>query len=367
MPTKVSNIGIKKRTPYKRRKLPGKKSVVKTIFLSGLTIIVASLFLAFISIYKFINAPFSSAHLQGDIIKTDGVWGKDDLNLMVIRLDDKYSSSSNINSFSLLNFDIINRRYNIYTFPLQEEFLYVNDTKGTLSGIYKYVKTENKNIDFIVESFFRQFAVKPDGYIVLDNNDYKYFEDKLGGDIPFRDLSAILRVKNTFMIPGMISAFRDKVETNLTLSDMLSALQFFKNTSETSTSINEISKYGILDHDVWDQVWNDTLSYESIKKEHMKVLILNGSKDPKIPGLASWGARVVRNIGISVLDTENSFEDFTSTAIIASNKDLNSVKELATAFNVPYIIGVEELDKSKNYNPQIFRAEITLVVVNYSQ
>jgi hypothetical protein len=55
-----------------------------------------------------------------------------------------FRSSSNINSFSLLNFDIINRRYNIYTFPLQEEFLYVNDTKGTLGGIYKYVKTEKQ-------------------------------------------------------------------------------------------------------------------------------------------------------------------------------------------------------------------------------
>ena len=227
------------------------------------------------------------------------------------------------------------------------------------------MKKEDKNIDFAASSFFKQFAVKPDGYILMDNEDYKSFEELLGQGIPFNDLSAVLRVKNTFKMPSLINKFRERTETNLTLSDVFKILNFIKNTSETSSSVKEITLYGILDTDVWDQVWNDSLSYESIKKEHIKILILNGSVDPKIPGLAGWGARVVKNIGSTVLDTENSFEIFSQTTLIASNKDSKTVKELAEIFNIPYVIDVKDLGQGKNYNPQIFRSEVTLIVVNY--
>lgn len=366
MPTKVSNVGIKKQTKYKRKKTPKKKTIFRTIVLAGITILLSTLALTGISIYKFLNAPFSSANVQGDSVKKDGIWGKEDLNLIVIRVDDKHAKNSSINSFNLANFDTANRRYTFYQFPLEENLTYIDETQGNLKEIFKYTKDNEKDIDFILNTFFKQFAVKADGYVLLDNADYQELEGLIG-PIPYDDLVAVLRIKNTIKIPSLINTFRDKTETNLTLSDIFGILNFIKNTSETSSSIKEITKYGVMDHDVWDQVWKEKLSYESIKKEYLKVLILNASSDPKIPGLAGWGSRIVENIGSTVLDTENSFEEFTETAIIASNKESKTVKELAAIFNIPYIIGVEELDQSKNFNPQIFRSDITLVITDYSK
>ena len=367
MPTKVSNVGIKKQTKYKRRKTPKKKNIFKTVVFAFITVLLSTLVLSGLSLYKFLNAPFSSANVQADSVKKDGIWGKEDLNLMVIRVDDKHSKNSAINSFYLANFDSANRRYTFYKFPLEETLTYVDDTEGNLRDILKYAKNNDKDVDFVLNTFFKQFAVKADGYIVLDNSDYGAFGELIGTDIPYDDLAGVLRIKNTFKIPALINTFREKVETNLTLSDLFGILNFIKNTSENSSSIKEVTKYGILDHDVWDQVWKEKLSYESIKKEYLKVLILNASSDPKIPGLAGWGSRIIENIGSTVLDTENSFEEFTETAIIATNKDSKTVQELATIFNIPYIIDVNELDQNKNFNPQIFRSDITLVITDYSK
>jgi hypothetical protein len=365
MPKKVATVGIKRQRKYRKRSLPHKRSVLRTMLFAGITIILSAIIMTGIGIYNFLNAPFSSAHLQGEIMKRDGVWGKENLNLLVIRVDDKNRNDSKVNALGLANIDLTNKRYNLYSFPLEEDLLYSNDHKGNLRDIISYVKSEDKNIDFVADTFFRQFAVRPDGYILLDTNDYKEFEDLLGMQIPYNDLSGVLRVKNTFKMPAFISMIREKTETNLTLSDLFSFLSFIKNTSETSSSVKEISKYGILDPEVWDAVWNETLSYENVKKEHVKVLVLNGSNDPKIPGLATWGARAVENIGSTVLDTENSFYDFNETTLITSDKDSHTVKELAAIFNVPYIIDVKELDQNESYNPQIFRSDVTLVVIGY--
>lgn len=365
MPKKVTTVGIKKQRKYRKRNLPNKKNVLRTVLFAGITVILSAIIMAGLGIYKFLNAPFSSAHLQGESMEKDGIWGKENLNLLVIRVDDKNKNDSNVNAFALANIDLINKRYNLYSFPLEEDLTYSNDHKGNLKDIISYVKAEDKDIDFVADTFFRQFAVRADGYILLDSNDYKDFEDLLSMKIPYGDLSGVLRVKNTFKMPAFINMIREKTETNLTLSDIFSFLNFIKNTSETSSSIKEISKYGILDPDVWDAVWNETLSYENIKKEHVKVLVLNGSNDPKIPGLANWGARIVENIGSTVLDTENSFYDFNETTLITSDKNSQTVKELAAIFNVPYIIDVNDLDQNEGYNPQIFRSDVTLVVIGY--
>ena len=107
MPTKVSNIGIKKQNSFRRRKASQKRNVFRTLGLAIFTIILSTLVISAISIYKFLNAPFSSANLQGESMKKDGIWGKDDLNLIIIRVDDKHKKDSPVNVFALANFDLV--------------------------------------------------------------------------------------------------------------------------------------------------------------------------------------------------------------------------------------------------------------------
>lgn len=356
---------MRKRRSYKKR---SKSNFTKKVRLFGfglVSIVISTFILLGFSFYKFLNAPFSNA---SGVLNIDGqnVWQKDFTNILLVKLDDKSDKNSKINELAILHMNNESKRYDLYKIPVDVEIEYgLNFGKGNLSDSYKVGNNDQgRGFYLISQTILKNLAIKIDGYVAVDNSGYKELSDIIGGIDP-NDLSVSLRVKNYLKIPSLITRFRSNAITNLTISDIFSILDFIKNTSEDSATVSDLNVYQILDPQNWDTLWQSKMDFSSIQRESIKVFVSNASKDPKIPGLANWGARVVKNLGGVVLDTQNSFVDFDESVIITDNRDLLLVQKLSNSFGIKHIVFIDDLSRESGINPQVFRTSISVVLTGY--
>jgi len=355
---KKVNRKIKKRYPNARKK-------ARMVGLAVFSILISATVIVSFSIYKFMTAPFSSAS-NADFTDTKRVFKDDFTNIILIELNDIDDKYSNVNKLTLVNFDRTNSRYFIYHIPVDVPVSYpLNYDPDTFSNMYKIGNADQeRGIYLIKKTILRNFAVKIDGYIVIDSNGYKKI-DEIIGEIDENDLSLVLRLKNTPKLPNLIMTFREVALTNLKASDIYDIFEFLKNTSNTSSYVTTLNKYHLLDETNWDNLWRENLGIYSLHKESVKVFIANGSKDPKIAGLASWGGRVVENLGADVLELDNSYADFNENTIVTDDYTLNTVKKLSETLEIKNIIHVNDLDKSARQNPQFLRTPVSVVITSW--
>jgi anionic cell wall polymer biosynthesis LytR-Cps2A-Psr (LCP) family protein len=366
--TKVFYKPKKKKTPAKAKgKLIARKvkKKLKLFAFAFFAIGITALVLTGVSAYKFMNAPFSGAANGSEVVDGDAIWKKDETNILLLHVNDLNSKSAEIKDLFLVNFDGTNNRYAIYKIPVDEEIEYaLNYGKGTLRNVYaRGNQDQDRGIYLTEKTVLKQLAVKIDGYVVIDEKGSEKLLGDLNGVNP-NDLSAALRLKNWPKIPGLISDFREITLTNLKLSDLYSIVTFIRQTSETSSKVVELSKYQLTDTNLWDSLWQESLSLSEVKHEAIKVFVLNASANPRIPGLATWGTRIAQNTGASVLEGDNSFEEFDENTIITDNPDLATVRKLAQTLGIKKIIHTNDLNRDLDYNQQIFRTEVTLVLVS---
>src|SRR3990167_914710 len=293
-----------------KRRYPNTKRKARIVALSLVSILFTSLILSAVLIYKFVKAPFSSV-ANVDIDDTGRVWKSYETNILLIKVDDINDKSSRIVKLSLINFSPDTNRYAVYHIPVDVPIEYaLNYGEGPLSYIYKTGNLDDdRGIYLMRKTILRLLAVDVDGYIIADNTGMAEIYEIIR-DIYETDLSTALRLRNTFKIPKLIITFREIALTNLKAADIADIIKFVERTSQSSSYVMDLTKYQLLDPSKWDNLWRERLSISEVKKEAVKVFIVNASKDPKVPGLAQWGARVVLNLGGAVLETDNSFVDF---------------------------------------------------------
>lgn len=339
------------------------KKKVKQIVFAVIAIFLSVLVLTGFSFYKFINAPFSGA-ANADFNDTESVWNDSQTNLMVLELDDLNSNSAQILKFYIVSFDGENYRYSIYILPVDEEIEYaLNYGQGTLRDIYAVGnRDQNRGIYLTEKTILKQLAIGIDGYVLIDKEGSDSLLEKTNGLNP-SDLSATLRIKNWPKIPSLIAEFREVSLTNLKIADIYKIISFIRQTSETSSYVIELSRFQLIDTNLWDQLWQENQSISPVARESVKVFVANASTNPRVAGLASWGARIAQNAGAGVLGADNSFIEFEENTIITDNPELATVQKLARTLGIQKVIHVNDLDRDLNYNPQIFRTPVTLILV----
>jgi hypothetical protein len=352
----------KRRSVSKSRNSVGRR--IRIISLALVSVFATTIALAGFSLYKFANAPYSSAG-QVDFTETDGVWNESGVNLIFMEIEDIRDPNSDVLQMSLVKFDIATKRYYIYSLPLDSEIEYaLNYGTGTLSSIYKVGNADDKRGMYLIKkTLHKQLAVQTDGYIVLDTGTIKDASN-LVGEINPNDLSSVIRIKNWLKLPKLLSLIRNNSITNLTPGDVYSLFQFVRDTSETSSKVVKVNHYQLLDTGKWDQLWQSGMDISEVKKEGIKVFISNASSDPKIPGLATWGSRVIANAGCDVLEAANSIGEFDKSTIVTDDPNLATVKELSRALGIDRIIHPNDLDRTQEHNPQIFRTQVSVILVS---
>lgn len=309
------------------------------------------------------KAPFSNASGVLEMSKTK-VWNNENLNLLLVKLTDINDKSSEVEELSLLNLDIQNKKYSYYTLPVDAAVDYpFSNAKGSIRKSYLEGNKNNKQgLGFLEKTVTKLLAVPIDGFVIVDDKGLNEIESKVG-EIGIEKINSILRLKNISNVPIGILAFRNSSMTNLRIDEIVKILWFIKSVPDSSTLVEEVSEQMLSSSEKWDNMWQKRIKINDVKRESIKVFIANASKSPKIPGLAEWGARIVRNIGGSVLETENSFVDFDKNTIIAEDANLETVKQLSKALGLEEITLKADLNKNAGYNSQIFRTKVSVILV----
>lgn len=365
---KLTKQKRKSSTVNRRRKSKFQKVLAKKLrsfFLAVLSVGFATLLGIGYGAYKFINAPFSDASGLTEV-SGDSVWLGEQATLLALLVSDIDNPYADVLKLKIVNLDNLTKKYQIYEVPVDVDIPYaLNYGSGPLERLYSLGNADqNRGMYAIEQTLFQQLGVHIDGYVVMDNDGVTKIENKLG-EINKDDLAASLRLRNVPSLPSAISLVRTEGLTNMKISDVLSIVQFFHGTSSTSSNYKQLNKYHLIDSNNWDTLWQSRSDASAVNKENIKVFVANDSSDPKIPGLASWGARVVKNIGADVLETDNSYVEFDEDTIITEDPELETVKELAHIFDIKNIVLVDNLDKSYGYNPEIFRAKVSLILKSY--
>lgn len=344
-----------------RKKALNKIKIFSYAFIS---VLITVLILSGISAYKFLNAPFSSAAYT-DYNDTDKVWKESQTTLMLIELEDINNKYSKLKALSIIDFDNNLKRYYLYQVPVDIEVDYgLNYGRGFIDDVYAVGnKDQDRGVYLTQKTILKQFAINIDGYIITDSQGYEKLEEQIGKINPL-DLSASFRLKTYHKIPGLFNVFRDNTITNLKLGDIKEILFFIRETSDTSSKVIRLSEDHIFDQRKWDYLWQNDHKISDVTREPVKVFIANAS-DPQISGLAGWGSRVVQNLGATVFDTDNSKVNVTENTIIASDLELLTVSRLGQTLNVKRVIALDEIINKEDYNPEIFRADVSLLLVSY--
>lgn len=357
---------IAKKNDKKSYKKIRKKALnkIKIVSYALVSVLITVLILSGFSAYKFLNAPFSSAAYT-DYKDTDKVWQDKQTTLMLIELEDINNKYSKINALSIIDFDNNLKRYYLYQIPVDIEVEYgLNYGKGFIYEVYAVGnKDQDRGVYLTQKTILKQFAVNIDGYVITDSQGYAKLEKHIGQINP-QDLSASFRLKTYHKIPGLFNVFRDNTLTNLKLGDLKEILFFIRETSDTSSKVIKLNEDHIFDQRKWDYLWQNDHKISDVTREPVKVFVANAS-NPQISGLAGWGSRVVQNLGATVFDTDNSKINITENTIIASDMELLTVSRLGQTLNVKKIIAMDEIINKEDYNPEIFRADVSLLLVSY--
>lgn len=339
---------------------------MRPLFFGVLTVFLSILVLGSYLVYRFAHAPFSSAQYT-DYRDSSAVWNETHgTTLTLILVDDINNPQSAIRQLALLTLDAQAMRYSLFIIPVDTEVEYpLAYGTGPLKNLYAVGNADqNRGVYLVQKMVLKTFAVHSDGYLITDTHGMQEITDVIGTIDP-HDISASLRLRNIPKIPTLISTFRENVLTNLKFSDLMSVEGFFRQTSHTSSFVTELNKYQVLDPIKFDDLWQSRQSYSDIQKEAVKVFIANASKEPKVPGLAGWGGRVVRNAGADVLEDQNSFTDFSQNTIITTDASLQTVRALQQAFEIDTVLLQQDLLPEAGYNPQIFRTKVSLILVGF--
>lgn len=337
----------------------------KLVMFGFLAFVFSTLVLALFYAYNFYYVEKTNARTSTGFSSSMNFGDNHFENIIIAKLDDKNSQTPKITGLYLFSARKSPNRYYIYNFPLEIEIKIANfngEEKLKLSDAYQNL-SENKAL-FLRYFTLNHLAIDANGYIILDEKDYAKFND-IFDQINYDDLAANLRLKNTLKIPSFVANLHNETESNLSLNDTLKILQYIKNTGKNSSTFINVSKYELEDSFLWDTAYKKSIDMSSIQKEGLKVLVLNASKNPKIPGLGNWGGRIVSNAGAILLSSENSFTDFNQNTIIVEEKKSETSRFLANALGIEKIIDLNSIDDHNSYNPEIFRSKITLILVDF--
>lgn len=359
--------GVQGRVLKSRSSRPTRgRQIKKPFVLAVLALFLATFSIIGVGVFNFIHAPFS--HASESYFQNKTIWGDDKTTstLFVAYVND-LEKDRTIKNFFVFKGDRQSNNYYLYSFPVDEEIEIPESGKSSLRNMYfenNAILSHDQFVNRVTRFMINYLAIEPTGYIVVDKNGYTNIKDKIG-DVDYTDVAVALRLRNTLKVPRTVFAFRENAITNLTMGDVYQLLSFFKNTARGGGHVTNLSKYELLDQAKWDARWADTVKMSSAKKDGVKVFILNASKDPKIPGLAAWGSRLSKNIGASIMSTDNSFTDFDQNTIITDDTELPTANQLKSMLDIKKVSKVADLPVNNLYNSEIFRTKVTLVLTNY--
>lgn len=154
-----------------------------------------------------------------------------------------------------------------------------------------------------------------------------------------------------------ISEYKDSFKTDFTLAELYKLFEFIESIPSDRIITKDLSQSymdnpSLLDEEILDLTFDSQLA-----REQKSFAILNGSGEA---GVASYGSRLISNIGGRVVVVGNSNQIYETSVLIVDDLTSQSTLVAKRLFNINNVILASE---ARNYNEtEISRSDITLIL-----
>ncbi len=336
---------------YKRK---SRKKRIKRYLSIGSLFVFFLLFLSFYTFYKQFHQSYISAE---SLTSSEDFTKKDFYTIALISSKESFENTPLIlDTTKVLLFSTKRGEYSVYEVPgdlevdmpgrFGVERVDRSFALGILEANYSSdscgEECSNAGLNFTVSNLENLIGGKVDRFVLVEPSMKEYSEEILIGS-NLRKFFSRAEIRN----------IKSSLKTNMSFADFLHFYSLTRSYSKEDISFNSLSEVDRFDAYVRE------LTYDSkLAEEKKSVAVLNGAR---IPGLASFGSRVVKNRGGYVVSVDNTSSVYEDTYIITNDKESYTVKYLADMFEVDGIFNKKELPEV-GAEAVIDRVDITLIL-----
>ena len=325
---------------WKRSKAARKaRKKIRLLFFAIVSLLLTTLLLTAFSIYKFAKAPLLSASL-GSLEKNEDWDGKEEMNILFLMVDDFGRSAPKLESLYVLRIVPQNQNYFIIKLPISAECdLAERYGVGDIAKAFAI-----GDVRLVQETVFKQLAIYSDSYVLTDLKGLSEIKN-IFGEIDLKNIRKSTPATKLYINPNFLKFLHENVKSNLSIKDLFNILSFVRSTDSINAKVFELNDDSFEDKELFDGFWNEYILQGIAGEENSRILVLNGAE---VPGLATWGGRVVSNSGFTLLDVGNTKKKYEESFLISGDPQSNLSQELSHIFGISVIkdrISIEDEDE----------------------
>ena len=337
----ISWKSVKKRFQIKKR--------LRRFSLALLVFLGVLLTLGAIYTWYYLARPFARA---AGTLETDISWGGTaPLNLLWLEVEEIESETSPLTNLAVIALNPTLNRFTIINLPLEHKVYLPTQGKQPLKAIYgvgnlldpkQWVLLTSKNVSYLL-------GIPIDGYLLVGRRGVQQLSGLLDNPPHPKDY---LSIKNLTFLPQMATLGHHFLRTNLSLNELGRLILFLWGVRSDKVVSFALKMTDFNDLISLDRQLRPYVEDKTFAKERLKIQILNGTLKP---GLASFAARMVRNLGGEVIRVGNyERQDLTKGFLVLNESGSHTAQRLA------YIFGVVDSRPPRTSSEK--RADITLIL-----
>jgi hypothetical protein len=317
-----------KRRPARKIITRPTRRIIARVGVVLLAFLISATFLGIYSLYKYVNQTFASAFSATDSLLEDNI-----PTVSYIVVEDFSADPVIVEKVNYIIFDKNTKKVTIYDLPTNHDF----DIPGkfgkedlskmfALGGLNSEVPLE-AGARTLSRSIFKLFGFKADKYILVSSKHGVLFDDlwKTGGFLNLLKVGRLTNLEGAFL-------------TNMNLKEIHNLLDFIASLPRDRI-VDDTAPLCFCDTQYFDELIREATLESEVSLEKKNIAVLNGTN---YSGLASFGARVVRNIGGRVIAIDNTERFYDNSYIVADDINSKTVKFLSDVFKINNIIQKEQ-------------------------
>jgi nitrate reductase NapE component len=333
---KIKTSVKRARTKQSRRKTsPRVKKIIVFILVSLLSVG----FLGGYALLNKLNKQFASAESSTSLDDSYGT-------VLFVVLDDLSKETPTIKKLEYSIFDYENKK--IYTYSVKPSFEVTLGGKFGTEPVASFMALGALNnedriqggISFVNKALLSLFAFPTDKYVYVSEQEAWSWEGLL---------------KEGSFWPLLLDGRGANTYTNIPLDEAYKLSKFISSLPEDRRVTTDVSASTLSS---LDETVREITIGSKMAQEAKSIAVLNATS---YEGVASFGARVVNNLGGRVVSIDNSDNKFAEDFIVSDSPEDYSVQLLSKAFGINKIISK---DVAKQYvtDNQLYRADILLIL-----
>jgi hypothetical protein len=285
--------------------------------------------LGVVYVWQYFTRPFARAAGTFEIeISWDG---KMPLNLLWLEVENIEDETSPLAGVSVVSINPTLERLSVFNLPLEYSVSALSQGNHPLKNLYGIgnLADPKQGIELVVKSASYILGAPIEGYLLVDGTGLKELDQLFSGCGGFKEY---LSFRNITRLPRFVGLTHQYLQTNLTLSELVRAIYYVWQVRSDRVTTVDLGSELVGDQAALDAFTGPLLKDANFTTERLKIQILNGTLEP---GLASFAARVVKNMGGEVVRVGNhERQDLTKGFLVLDESGSYTAKRLAHVFGV---------------------------------